>query len=111
MYAYFHIFSSATVANLQSRTETLTTTNALLSEDLTRAKNVIASLQAENKKIKSESQENLGGSNSTASSEKNFSADKDPSVITALEKENESLVGKIYNVNKYSSQHHKLIAI
>ncbi|XP_035703247.1 protein RUFY3 isoform X2 [Folsomia candida] len=82
---------NATVANLQSRTETLTTTNALLSEDLTRAKNVIASLQAENKKIKSESQENLGGSNSTASSEKNFSADKDPSVITALEKENESL--------------------
>ena len=43
---------SATVTNLQSRVETLTTTNALMKEDLAIAKNAILSLQEENRMLK-----------------------------------------------------------
>ena len=43
---------SATVTNLQSRVETLTTTNALMKEDLAIAKNAILSLQEENRTLK-----------------------------------------------------------
>lgn len=40
--------SSATVANLQSKVESLTTTNALMKEDLAIARNSLLALQAEN---------------------------------------------------------------
>lgn len=53
----FDIFSadfSATVTNLQAKVESLTTTNALMKEDLAIAKNNILSLQDENRQLKKE---------------------------------------------------------
>lgn len=41
-------YFSATVANLQSKVEGLTTTNALMKEDLAIARNSLLALQAEN---------------------------------------------------------------
>ncbi|CAG7821442.1 unnamed protein product [Allacma fusca] len=56
---------NATVTNLQTRVETLTTTNALMKEDLAIAKNAILSLQDENRLLrqKLELQQILPGSN------------------------------------------------
>lgn len=54
---YFDIFCadfSATVTNLQTKVESLTTTNALMKEDLAIAKNNILSLQDENRQLKKE---------------------------------------------------------
>lgn len=45
---------SATVTNLQAKVEALTTTNALMKEDLAIAKNNILSLQDENRQLKKE---------------------------------------------------------
>lgn len=45
---------SATVTNLQAKVESLTTTNALMKEDLSIAKNNILSLQEENRQLKKE---------------------------------------------------------
>jgi hypothetical protein len=45
---------SATVTNLQAKVETLTTTNALMKEDLAIAKNNILSLYDENTNLKKE---------------------------------------------------------
>lgn len=47
------LFSSATVANLQGKVESLTTTNALMKEDLAIAKKTILSLTEENAQLKS----------------------------------------------------------
>lgn len=44
--------SSATVANLQSKVESLTTTNALMKEDLAIAKNTMIQLVEENNQLK-----------------------------------------------------------
>lgn len=41
-------YSSATVGNLQAKVETLTTTNALMKEDLAIARNSLMALQSEN---------------------------------------------------------------
>lgn len=43
---------SSTVANLQTRVETLTTTNALMKEDLAISKNTILAMQDENRQLK-----------------------------------------------------------
>lgn len=45
---------SATVTNLQAKVESLTTTNALLNEDLSISNNSILCLQYENKQLKKE---------------------------------------------------------
>ena len=79
---------SATVTNLQSRSETLTTTNALLSEDLARAKAVILSLQ---EKLKAS-----GNTDSTADEvkgERNATENDTTPGFAELEKENDILVG------------------
>lgn len=52
-YKYFCCFS-ATVGNLQAKVEALTTTNALMKEDLEIAKTNILALIDENTKLKSE---------------------------------------------------------
>lgn len=46
--------NSATVTNLQTKVESLTTTNALMKEDLAIAKNNLLSLYEENRKLKLE---------------------------------------------------------
>lgn len=48
------IICSATVANLQAKVESLTTTNALMKEDLSISKNNILSLHYENQQLKKE---------------------------------------------------------
>ena len=47
---------SATVANLQAKVESLTTTNALMKEDLAIARNSLMALQAENAALRRASQ-------------------------------------------------------
>lgn len=47
-------FYSATVTNLQTKVETLTTTNALMKEDLAIAKNSLLSLYDENQQLRRE---------------------------------------------------------
>lgn len=47
-----HYCFSATVANLQSKVESLTTTNALMKEDLAIAKNTMIQLVEENNQLK-----------------------------------------------------------
>lgn len=57
LFSIFDIFPvdfSATVTNLQAKVESLTTTNALMKEDLAIAKNNILSLQDENRQLKKE---------------------------------------------------------
>lgn len=49
--------SSATVANLQSKVESLTTTNALMKEDLAIARNSLLALQAENLALRRNAQQ------------------------------------------------------
>ena len=51
---FYRFSSSATVTNLQAKVETLTTTNALMKEDLSIAKNNIMSLYDENTNLKKE---------------------------------------------------------
>lgn len=50
----FSVDFSATVTNLQAKVESLTTTNALMKEDLAIAKNNILSIQEENRQLKKE---------------------------------------------------------
>lgn len=50
----FFVDFSATVTNLQAKVESLTTTNALMKEDLAIAKNNILSVQEENRQLKKE---------------------------------------------------------
>lgn len=50
----FRVDFSATVTNLQAKVESLTTTNALMKEDLAIAKNNILTLQEENRQLKKE---------------------------------------------------------
>lgn len=47
---------SATVANLQAKVESLTTTNALMKEDLAIARNSLLTLQAENAALRTAAQ-------------------------------------------------------
>lgn len=51
-YIIFYFCFSATVANLQSKVETLTTTNALMKEDLCIAKKTMVQLVEENNQLK-----------------------------------------------------------
>ena len=60
------IFVSATVTNLQAKVEALTTTNALMKEDLMIARNNVKSLQDENESLRRElSTENPHGHKSS----------------------------------------------
>lgn len=49
-----HGFASATVQNLQAKVESLTTTNALMKEDLSISKSNLLSLHYENQQLKRE---------------------------------------------------------
>lgn len=48
----FYVCCSATVANLQAKVEGLTTTNALMKEDLAISKNTMIQLVEENNQLK-----------------------------------------------------------
>lgn len=61
-------FYSATVGNLQSKVEGLTTTNALMKEDLAIARNSLMALQAENLALRRSAQ---SGSNASANNNPN----------------------------------------
>lgn len=65
-------FFSATVGNLQAKVESLTTTNALMKEDLAIARNSLLALQAENQAMRQST--SAGDNNSTGSG---GSSDKD----------------------------------
>ncbi|XP_070142419.1 protein RUFY3 isoform X2 [Drosophila kikkawai] len=66
---------NATVGNLQAKVESLTTTNALMKEDLAIARNSLLALQAENQAMR---QSTHGGDNtSTGSGDKEKNKDKD----------------------------------
>lgn len=52
-----HLIYSATVGNLQSKVESLTTTNALMKEDLAIARNSLLALQAENLALRRNTQQ------------------------------------------------------
>lgn len=67
-------FYSATVGNLQSKVETLTTTNALMKEDLAIARNSLMALQAENLALRQHSQAQAGGESINANSNHSSSA-------------------------------------
>lgn len=54
----FIFLFSATVGNLQTKVESLTTTNALMKEDLAIARNSLLALQAENLALRQSKQEN-----------------------------------------------------
>lgn len=72
---------SATVANLQSKVETLQTTNALMKEDLAIARNSLIQLQAENAALRKASP-NAGPSICEVQSDK-----IDPEMVEALAEE------------------------
>ncbi|KAH8242848.1 hypothetical protein KR032_002581 [Drosophila birchii] len=66
---------NATVGNLQAKVESLTTTNALMKEDLAIARNSLLALQAENQAMR---QSSHGGDNSsTGSGDKDKNKDKE----------------------------------
>lgn len=74
--------SSATVGNLQSKVEGLTTTNALMKEDLAIARNSLLALQAENLALRRSAQH---GSNETRNENPNNVLDQiDPEMAQAL---------------------------
>ncbi|KAH8356110.1 hypothetical protein KR200_011909 [Drosophila serrata] len=66
---------NATVGNLQAKVESLTTTNALMKEDLAIARNSLLALQAENQAMRQSS--HGGDNNSTGSGDKDKNKDKE----------------------------------
>lgn len=75
-------FFSATVGNLQSKVESLTTTNALMKEDLAIARNSLLALQAENLALRRTAQQ---GNNETRHENPNNLLDHiDPEMAQAL---------------------------
>lgn len=58
---------SATVGNLQAKVETLTTTNALMKEDLAIAKNNLLALYDENRHLRQECGKDMGSYSMSAS--------------------------------------------
>lgn len=72
---------SATVGNLQSKVEGLTTTNALMKEDLAIARNSMMALQAENLALRRSAQ---SGSATGANNNPNVLDHVDPEMAEAL---------------------------
>ncbi|XP_058987418.1 protein RUFY3 isoform X5 [Musca domestica] len=81
---------NATVANLQAKVESLTTTNALMKEDLAIARNSLLALQAENQAMRQNSIANVGppslNSNQSDNSSNN-SKDNDKNAVESLKTE------------------------
>ncbi|XP_073816569.1 protein RUFY3 isoform X6 [Musca autumnalis] len=81
---------NATVANLQAKVESLTTTNALMKEDLAIARNSLLALQAENQAMRQNSIANVGppslNSNQSDNSSNN-SKDADKNAVETLKSE------------------------
>lgn len=81
----YEYYFSATVANLQSKVESLTTTNALMKEDLAIARNSLLALQAENLALRRNAQQ---GSNESRNENPNNVLDQiDPEMAQALANE------------------------
>lgn len=81
-------FFSATVGNLQSKVEGLTTTNALMKEDLAIARNSLLTLQAENLALRRSAQQATGSGNNGANVHPNNVLDHiDPEMAEALSAE------------------------
>lgn len=62
-----HAYFSATVGNLQAKVESLTTTNALMKEDLAIARNSLLALQAENQAMRQSANHSDNSSNGSGS--------------------------------------------
>lgn len=78
-------FSSATVGNLQSKVESLTTTNALMKEDLAIARNSLLALQAENLALRRNAQQgNDGAKNDNPNNVLDHIDHVDPEMAQAL---------------------------
>ncbi|XP_075148555.1 protein RUFY3 isoform X3 [Haematobia irritans] len=81
---------NATVGNLQAKVESLTTTNALMKEDLAIARNSLLALQAENQAMRQNSVANVGppslNSNQSDNSSNN-SKDQDKNLVENLKTE------------------------
>lgn len=75
---------SATVGNLQAKVETLTTTNALMKEDLAIARNSLMALQAENAALR---QKSHGGGMASAAIDAHVHDRIDPEMAEALSDE------------------------
>lgn len=75
---------SATVGNLQAKVETLTTTNALMKEDLAIARNSLMALQAENAALR---QKSHGGGLASAAIDAHVHDRIDPEMAEALSDE------------------------
>ncbi|ALC47169.1 CG31064 [Drosophila busckii] len=73
---------NATVGNLQAKVESLTTTNALMKEDLAIARNSLLALQAENQAMRQSASQGQSDSNSTGSDK-----EKSPQLEAALAEE------------------------
>lgn len=76
-------FCSATVANLQQKVEQLTTTNALMKEDLAIARNSLLTLQAENAALR----QNQNGSRQVVADNQNVLDRFDPEMAETLAEE------------------------
>lgn len=84
---FIRVYFSATVANLQQKVEQLTTTNALMKEDLAIARNSVLALQAENGALRKAAAD-PHSNNLHAHSENLHAADKvDPEMAEALAEE------------------------
>lgn len=70
------------MANLQSKVESLTTTNALMKEDLAIARNSLLALQAENLALRRNAQQ--GGNESRNENPNNVLDQIDPEMVQAL---------------------------
>lgn len=75
-------YFSATVGNLQSKVEGLTTTNALMKEDLAIARNSLMALQAENLALRRSAQHSAGSSQGNNNA--NVLDQVDPEMAAAL---------------------------
>lgn len=85
IFIFYVCFFSATVGNLQSKVEGLTTTNALMKEDLAIARNSLLALQAENLALRRNAQ---AGSNEVRNDNSHNVLDHiDPEMAQALSAE------------------------
>ncbi|XP_037824101.1 protein RUFY3 isoform X5 [Lucilia sericata] len=93
---------NATVANLQAKVESLTTTNALMKEDLAIARNSLLALQAENQAMRQNSQINAGppSINSNQSDNSSNSKENDKAVVESLKAELEKEKKKSSELDK-----------
>ncbi|XP_032597532.1 protein RUFY3 isoform X3 [Drosophila grimshawi] len=78
---------NATVGNLQAKVESLTTTNALMKEDLAIARNSLLALQAENQAMRQSARQQTHSDNSSTGSASDKDKDKDKDKTDGLSSE------------------------